>query len=139
MRLVLDTNILIAALIKDSLTREIFFAPGFEFLLPEYALGEVRRHHQKIARYASLTAHEVDLLLSLLLESVTVVPMERILPHLQEAEVMIGSVDQDDVPFVALALAVENDGIWSNYRAFEQLSKIKVWKTSAIRDYLRRR
>jgi hypothetical protein len=34
MRLVLDTNILIAALIKDSLTREIFFAPGFEFLLP---------------------------------------------------------------------------------------------------------
>ena len=39
MRLVLDTNILIAALIKDSLTREIFFGPGFEFLLPEYAIG----------------------------------------------------------------------------------------------------
>ena len=139
MRLVLDTNILIAALIKASLTREIFFAHSFEFLLPEYALEEVRRHHQKIARYAGLTPHEVDLLLSLLLESVTVVPMERILPHLQEAEVMIGSVDRDDVPFVALALAVENDGIWSNDRAFEQLSKIKVWKTSAIRDYLRRR
>src|SRR3990172_6221826 len=97
MRLVLDTNILIAALIKDSLTREMFFAPGFEFLLPEYALGEVRRHHQKIARYASLTAHEVDLLLSLLLESVTVVPMERILPHLQEAEVMLRKVDEKDL------------------------------------------
>ncbi len=41
MRLVLDTNILIAALIKDSLTREILLFPGFEFLLPEYALEEI--------------------------------------------------------------------------------------------------
>lgn len=44
MRLVLDTNILIAALIKDSLSREILFLPGFDFLLPEYALEEVNRH-----------------------------------------------------------------------------------------------
>lgn len=37
MRLVLDTNILIAALIKDSLTRALLLSPDLEFLLPEYA------------------------------------------------------------------------------------------------------
>ena len=49
MRLVLDTNILIAALIKDSLTRQIIFLPDFEFLLPEYALEELNHHRGKIA------------------------------------------------------------------------------------------
>jgi len=47
MRLVLDTNILIAALIKDSLTRNILFLPDFEFLVPEYALEEVNRTELK--------------------------------------------------------------------------------------------
>ena len=43
MRLVLDTNILIAALIKDSITRRILLLPGLEFLLPAFALDELAR------------------------------------------------------------------------------------------------
>jgi predicted nucleic acid-binding protein len=139
MRLVLDTNILIAALIKDSLTRTFFFFPDLELLLPEYALEEVNRHRAKIARHSRLTYREIDLLLSLLLESVTVVPAKRILPHLMAADALIGDIDKDDVPFVALALAVENDGIWSNDRAFENLPGIKLWKTPDIKAYLQKR
>lgn len=139
MRLVLDTNILIAALIKDSLTRAILFLPDFEFLVPEYALEEVKRQRPKIARHSHLKYREIDLLLSLLLESVTVVPAAKITPHLKAAEALIGNIDPGDVPFVALALAVENDGIWSNDRAFERLSGIKLWKTSDIRAYLQKK
>jgi predicted nucleic acid-binding protein len=111
MKLVLDTNILIAALIKNSFTRKCFFSPEIEFYLPEYALEEVTKHRAKIARHSRLSDKEIDLLLTLLLESVTVVPAEKILPHLKAAEALIGDVDKNDVPFVALALAVENDGI----------------------------
>ena len=139
MRLVLDTNVLIAALIKDSLTRQIIFLPDFEFLLPEYALEELARHRGKIARHSRLTHKEVDLLMSLLLESVTVVPAKRILPHLKAAEALIGAIDKDDVPFVALALAMENDGIWSNDRAFENLPEIKLWKTSDTKAHLQKK
>ncbi len=138
MRLVLDTNILIAALIKDSLTRNILFLPDFEFLVPEYALEEVNRHRAKIARHSRLKYTEIDLLLSLLLESVTVVTAEKIEPHMKTAEALIGNIDPGDVPFVAVALAVENDGIWSNDRAFERLSGIKLWKTSDISAYLQK-
>ena len=139
MRLVLDTNILIAALIKDSLTRQIIFLPDFEFLLPEYALEELARHRGKIARHSHLSFSEIDLLLSLLLESVTVVPAKTILAHLKTAEALIGDIDKDDVPFVALALAVENDGIWSNDRGFENLPRIKLWKTSDIKAFLQKK
>jgi len=139
MRLVLDTNILIAALIKNSLTRKIFFSSDIEFLLPEYALEEVTRHRAKIARHSHLTYSEIDLLLTLLLESVTVIPAQKILPHVKAAEALIGAVDKDDVPFVALALAMENDRVWSNDRAFEHLPGITGWKTSDIKAYLDKR
>ena len=139
MKLVLDTNILIAALIKNSFTRKCFFSPEIEFYLPEYALEEVTKHRAKIARHSRLSDKEIDLLLTLLLESVTVVPAEKILPHLKAAEALIGDVDKNDVPFVALALAVENDGIWSNDHAFENLPGIAVWKTADIKAYLDKR
>lgn len=111
MRLVLDTNILIAALIKDSITRRILLLPGLEFLLPAFALDELARHRAKIVRAARLRGDELDLLLTLLLESVAVVPFERIAPYLQDAHELIGAIDPDDVPFVALALAEEHEGI----------------------------
>jgi len=66
------------------------------------------------------------------------VTAEKIEPHMKTAEALIGNIDPGDVPFVAVALAVENDGIWSNDRAFERLSGIKLWKTSDISAYLQK-
>jgi predicted nucleic acid-binding protein len=75
MRLVLDTNILIAALIKDSITRRILLLPDLEFLLPAFALDELAKHRGKIVRFARLKGDELDLLLTLLLMSVTSFPL----------------------------------------------------------------
>lgn len=44
MKLVIDTNILISALIKNSVTRELLLFPTMEFMLPEYALEEIENH-----------------------------------------------------------------------------------------------
>jgi predicted nucleic acid-binding protein len=137
MRLVLDTNILIAALIKDSITRRILLLPDLEFLLPAFALDELEKHRGKIVRAARLKRDELDLLLTLLLTSVTVVPFERIAPYLPEADILIGVIDPDDVPFVALALAEDHDGIWSNDRAFERLPGIQCWTTPRLKTHLR--
>jgi predicted nucleic acid-binding protein len=137
MRLVLDTNILIAALIKDSITRRILLLPDLEFLLPAFALDELARHRAKIVRAARLKGDELDLLLTLLLTSVAIVPYERIAPYLSDADVLIGAIDPDDVPFVALALAEQHDGIWSNDRAFKDLPGIQHWTTTSLKTHLR--
>jgi predicted nucleic acid-binding protein len=138
MRLVLDTNILMAALIKDSLTRKILLSPQFEFLLPEFALEEIDRHRGKIARHSQLRPEEIQVLIGVLVEAVTVVPMDRVVPHLAVAEELIGARDPTDVPFVALALAEQNEGIWSNDRAFEGLPGIQLWRTADLKAYLKR-
>lgn len=132
MKLVVDTNVLISALIKDSATREIMLFPSLEYLLPEYALEELNLHKAAIARRSGLSSEGVDIILSILLENVTIIPASRIKPFFKKAHEIIGSIDPSDVPFVALALAIENDGIWSNDKHFEGIKEIKVWKTSDI-------
>lgn len=56
---------------------------------------------------------------------------------MDKAYKIMSDVDYCDVPFIALALAVKNDGIWSNDRHFENLKDIKVWKTTDVFKYVK--
>ncbi len=138
MILILNTSILISSLIKDSVTRQILLLPSMKFYLPEYAFEEIEAHKMKISRLSRLSTDEIDILLNLLLENISIIPGQTIQPCLSEAEVMIGRIDPNDIPFLALALATENDGIWSNDRHFEAIKQIRIWKTSDLLKYLKK-
>ena len=138
MRLVINTSILISSLIKDSVTREILLVPFMKFYLPEYALEEVEAHKKKISRLSRLSMDEIDIVLNLLLDNISIIPTETVRPYLKEAQKIIVSIDPNDIPFVALALAIENEGIWSNDKHFEGIRQIKVWKTSDLLKYLKK-
>jgi predicted nucleic acid-binding protein len=138
MRLVIDTSILISSLIKDSVTREILLLPFMKFCLPEYALEEIEAHKMKISRLSGLSLDEIDIILNLLLDNISIVPSQTIQPYLKEAERIIGGIDPNDIPFIALALAVDNDGIWSSDKHFEAIKQIKVWKTSDLLKHLKK-
>lgn len=136
MKLVIDTNVLISALLKNSVTREILLFPSLEFVLPEYALEEIDAHKDSISRRSGLSIEEIDVILSVLLENITIVPASEIKPFLAKADKIIGHTDPFDVPFVALSLSAENDGIWSNDKHFENLKGIKVWKTADLCEFI---
>ena len=57
MKIVLDTNILISALIKDSITRKIIFESNSEFYYPETSLHELRKHKNFEFLQLDLTKH----------------------------------------------------------------------------------
>lgn len=44
MKIVIDANRIIAALIKQSTTRDILFDGAFEFVTPDFALSEIEEH-----------------------------------------------------------------------------------------------
>jgi predicted nucleic acid-binding protein len=138
MRLVVDTSILISSLIKQSISREILLLPFMKFYLPEYALEEIEVHKHKISRLSGLSFDEIDILLNSLLDNISIIPAQTIQPYLEEAKSIIGKIDPGDTPFVALALAVENDGIWSNDKHFKGIKHIKVWKTSDLLIHLKK-
>lgn len=134
MTLILDTSIIISALIKNSVIREILLFPLSQFYLPEFALEEINRHKSKICELSGMEKEELELLISLILENIEIVSIDDIMPHYDKAVEIIGKVDMGDVPFVALALAMKNDGIWTNDKDFDNIQEIKVWKTSQILD-----
>jgi len=133
-RLVVDTSILFAALLKRSAVRELLANPLFEFYVPEFCIEEIEKHVDEIADRSGLSVENVYLFLGVLLASVQVVPAERILKKYKEAERIMGKIDRDDVPFVALALSFHNDGIWSEDKHFLRQRKVRVWRT---RDLLK--
>jgi predicted nucleic acid-binding protein len=49
LKLVLDTNVILEALIKDSVVRGIVLRSSHEFLIPEYAIDETRKHLGTVA------------------------------------------------------------------------------------------
>jgi predicted nucleic acid-binding protein len=104
-KLVVDANILIAALMKESAVRELLLNPLFEFYVPEHCIKEIERHIDEISERSGLGVEDVFLLLGVLMASVQVVSAERVLRMWKEAEDVMCGVDRDDIPFVALALS----------------------------------
>ncbi len=132
MKLVVDTNVLLKALIKDSKVRAILLSPSHQFAVPEYAIEEVEGHLSLIVEKSGLSEGEIKLMLSVLLTNIQVIPKEDVLAKWGEAEEIMGSIDRDDIPFIAASMGAECDGIWSDDRHLKRQSRVKVWTTEDI-------
>jgi predicted nucleic acid-binding protein len=73
LKFVLDTNIILKALIKDSAVRGIILASGHEFFVPEHLIDETRRHLDVVARKSGLSKREINSVLNAVLARVRIV------------------------------------------------------------------
>ena len=137
MRLVLDTNVILKALIRDSVVRGILLGSSHEFLVPEYAIEETKRHLGMVADKSGLTKEEIGSVLELLLANAAVIPADMVASKLKEAEAVMGKVDAGDVPFVAASMSVSCDGIWSDDRHLRRQDKVRVWTTKEVAAFRR--
>ena len=87
MRIVVDTNILIAALMARSTTHEIIILGDFQLLVPEYALEEIERNRTDLQKRMGVGTDEFFILLNLLLSHVMVVPREEYMYMEEKAKV----------------------------------------------------
>jgi predicted nucleic acid-binding protein len=79
LKFVLDTNVSLKALIKDSIVRGIILGPKHQLLIPEHAIDETRKHLDMVAEKSGLSESEINLILDALLTNVRVVPAAEIL------------------------------------------------------------
>lgn len=132
MRLVIDTNRIIAALIKDSTTRRIILTSGIRFITVGLSLKEIEKYRCEILTKAGIDGETFDEILSDLFEKIDVVDDVVIEKWMKMAREIMDSIDADDTKFVALALSVENDGIWSEDEHFFKQKVIKTWRTAEV-------
>ncbi|MBA7685229.1 hypothetical protein ES703_93647 [subsurface metagenome] len=129
MRFIVDTNILISGLIKDSVTRKILLSDKFEFYHPEILLEELNKHIPEIAKKARKDEKDINQLIKIFRENLLSVSIDEYEQNLDKANDIIGSIDEKDVAFIALALATKNNGIWTNDKHFRKQDKVKVVST----------
>jgi predicted nucleic acid-binding protein len=129
MIIVLDANVFVSALLEDSATRRILICSDDVFLFPEMILEEIDRNREELLAKSGLPAEGFNGLIRRLLDYVSVIPSEVLLPYRDEAYDIMGHIDLKDVPYIAAALAFEGSVIWSNDKHFDMQSRIKVVKT----------
>lgn len=132
MNIVLDSNILFSALIKDSLTRRLILEYDGFFLFPSFIFEEVEKHKEELLAKSKSDAEELEKLLQLLLKKVLIVPPELLLPFREQALNIVKEIDLDDVIFIACALAYSNSAIWSDDKNLKRQNKVKIVNTKEM-------
>ena len=132
MNIIIDSNELFSALIKDSITRKIILEYASFFLFPSFIFEEMQKHKTELLKKSRMSGEDFSKLLQLILKKVVIVPNEVLIPYRKEAFEIVKNIDPDDVLFVACALAYHNSIIWSNDRKLKKQSRVKVINTKEI-------
>ena len=128
MDLVIDSNILFAALLKDSGTSDILFK--HTLYAPEFIFEEFMKYIDYLKGKTKRTGGSFNELFDLFERNVILIPKEEIEPFIEKAEKI--SPDAKDVPYLALALKLRCS-LWSNDRDLkEKQNVIQVYSTEEL-------
>ena len=131
MKLVVDSNRIMAALIKDSYSRKIILHGDLELLAINMSQKDIQKYNRDILSKAKLTEEQFSSIFEKLNERLIKLNDNSIKGKMKEAEEIMDKIDKDDTPFIAAALATKSD-IWSDDRHFEKQNRIKIWKTKDL-------
>ena len=137
-RLVVDTNILISALLKDdSITARLLRSNACSYYYPWDGLTEINYYKDYIIskRNKHIQASSFEHALQFVLGSISVVPSEMYSYRMKEAFSIIKDRDPKDTPFLALALQLGSP-LWSNDKHFKIQKTAKVYTTADLLDLL---
>ena len=128
MELVIDANILISALLKEGITRELLFNDELILHTPEFIIEEFFKHITPLAQKAHTTKHALqDLAKVLIIESnIKIISKDDVRSCIKKAEQI--SPDPDDVMYFATAIKL-NCGIWSNDKKMKNQKHVRVYAT----------
>lgn len=131
MKIVVDTNRVIAALIRDSSSRYIIMHLPVEFLAIKALQIEVEKYKPLILKKTGIAESDFTVILERLYSRMVIIPDAVVQTKMQEAIPIMEKIDSADTPFIATALACEAD-IWSEDKHFLKQAVVKTWKTSDL-------
>ncbi|MFC6874212.1 PIN domain-containing protein [Halobellus marinus] len=133
MKLVIDANVVISALIADSKTRELIVTLDPDLLTPAFVHDEIDNYEDLIVEKSGMKPHRVQQFVDLLFQYIEVIPVDEFYPSIENAKAAIGETDPDDVLYVACALAYDAD-IWSDDSDFDEQDVVETHSTSDVID-----
>jgi predicted nucleic acid-binding protein len=133
MKLVIDANVVISALIADSKTRELVVTLEPDLLTPAFVYDEIENYEDLIVEKSGMEPDRVAQFIDLLFQYIEVVPADDFYPAIENADEAIGDTDPDDVLYLACALA-RDAAIWSDDSDFDEQDLAETYSTSDVID-----
>ncbi|WP_380678820.1 PIN domain-containing protein [Salinigranum sp. GCM10025319] len=133
MKLVVDANVVISALIADSKTRELIVTLEPDLLTPAFVYDEIENYEDLIVEKSGVEPDRVTQFIDLLFQYIEVVPAEDFYSAIERADEAIGGTDPDDVLYLACAIASEA-AIWSDDSDFDEQTLVERYSTSDVID-----
>src|SRR3989344_950019 len=125
MRILIDANIIISALIKNSKARGILTKKKFEFISPDFILEEINKYKEYICEKSGLSKEEFELLMVLIFDNIKIIPKKEYENYLDKAKEIMEE-DIKDITYVACYLALNCDYLWTNDSDFDNKKEIKI-------------
>ena len=136
MRLIIDTNRIISALLKKGWTREIITSNNLEFYTVDYVMEELKKHTKYILKKTKMNEREFELLFDLVMEKISIVPDKKVKDQMKKAMDIMKEIDVNDSSILACALTIPNEGIWTEDKDFDKQKNVKIWKTKELKKYI---
>lgn len=136
MDIVVDTNIIIASMLREGLTRNLLFRPDLRLFSPDFMNEELANNSEELMQKSCLVYEEYRAAEDLVCSKITSISSEEYV--IFEAEARRISPDMKDWPFFAAALYL-NCPIWSNEKRLKRQETTKVYVTTELFDFLSRR
>lgn len=132
--IIIDTNVLLAFLLTNGITRKIVTENPEIFMSPDHCYEELWEHRNRWNNNRLQDKELLEIISDVKRLFVMVISPEVYNPYVLEAENL--TVDKDDAPVIALALSIDNEGIWTfNTKHFKQKifgDRIKVLSTTDV-------
>lgn len=133
MKLVIDANVVISALIADSKTRKLIVTLEPNLLTPAFVYDEIENYEQLIVEKSGMEQDRLKQFIDLLFQYIEVVTTDDFYLAIDRADEAIGDTDPDDVLYLACAIACEA-AIWSDDSEFNEQDLVGTYSTSHVID-----
>jgi predicted nucleic acid-binding protein len=131
MRLAVDSNIIISALIRNGMTRELIYDRRLQLYTSSFAKEEIFAHMGEILKKALFPQQEIEEVLINIIENIKTIET---LASWEKAEQI--SPDPNDIAYLALALDLQCP-LWSNDKALKNQPIVKVITTEELKKMLK--
>ncbi len=132
--LIVDSNVVIAAMLKNGLSRKLLLCGKLKVFAPDLLELEVMKYKEKIIAETHILPYQFLVIKDLVFSTMEVIPFKEY-SHL-ENEAKSFSPDQDDWPFFASSIYKQRP-LWSNEKKLKKQNNIYVFTTSEVLEMLK--
>ena len=117
---------------RDSTTRRLLVLGGHELHVPEYVFEEIEVHREELCSRADLTLDAFREVLGILRSHLAEHKVSDYGQQLDPALQLLKDRDVKDAPYVALALSLRADGLWTQDRGLDSMEGVRVVRTADL-------